>query len=188
MRRMGSGVPALQSLGWCRQLVDPIHPSRHRMVSHAVAPHATPGAYDASSQVTLRADSDLRAYRPCHWRDGTAGIPSPELRCYPSHRRASTLSVTTTGRPEQPEDGPRCRRCRGPRDSHESAVGRMEQLADVGRSDPALRGLNDHATTGSGPTRQSDARDSELPCVSRRGTCRVLPRLTVAFSYQKPAV
>ena len=34
-------------------------------------------------------------------------------------------------------------------------------LAGVGRSDPALRGLNDHATTGSWPTRQSDARDSE---------------------------
>ena len=26
------------------------------------------------------------------------------------------------------------------------------QLADVGRSDPALSGLNYHATTGSGPT------------------------------------
>jgi hypothetical protein len=35
------------------------------------------------------------------------------------------------------------------------AVGRLEKLADVGRSDPALRGLDDHATTGSGPTRQS---------------------------------
>ena len=30
------------------------------------------------------------------------------------------------------------------------------------RSDLALRGLNDYASTGSGPTRQSDARDSEL--------------------------
>ncbi len=35
--------------------------------------------------------------------------------------------------------GPR-RRSRGPRDSHESAVGRLEQLADVGRSDTVLRG------------------------------------------------
>ena len=41
-------------------------------------------------------------------------------------------------------------------------MSRPEQLADVGRSDPALRGLNDYASTGSGPTRQSDARDSEL--------------------------
>ena len=41
-------------------------------------------------------------------------------------------------------------------------MGRPEQLADVGRSDPALRGLNDHATTGSGPTRQFNARDSKL--------------------------
>ncbi len=38
----------------------------------------------------------------------------------------------------------------------------MELLADVGRSDPAASGLNDHATSGNGPTRQSDARDSEL--------------------------
>ena len=32
------------------------------------------------------------------------------------------------------------------RDSQESAVGRMELLADVGWSDPAASGLNDHAT------------------------------------------
>ena len=31
----------------------------------------------------------------------------------------------------------------------------------MGRSDLELRGLNDYASTGSGPTRQSDARDSE---------------------------
>ena len=58
-------------------------------------------------------------------------------------------------------DGPCCRRRRRSRDSNESVAGRPEQLADVGRSDPALRGLNDYASTGSGPTRQSDARDSE---------------------------
>jgi hypothetical protein len=46
-------------------------------------------------------------------------------------------------------------------DLYESAVGLLEQLADVGLSDPALRGLNSHDTSGSGPTRQSDARDSE---------------------------
>ena len=38
----------------------------------------------------------------------------------------------------------------------------MEQLADVGRSEPAESGLNDHATIGSGPTRQFYALDSEL--------------------------
>ncbi len=121
----------------------------------------------ASSRDALRADSDLRAYslRPCHRRDGTAGTPELIYRCF--HSRTSTLSVTTTGRPEQPEDGPCRRRPRAPRDSHESAVGRLEQLTDVGRSDPALSGLNDHATTGSGPTRQSGARDSELLQVSR---------------------
>ncbi len=84
----------------------------------------------------LRADSDLQTYGPCHRRDGTAGTPEPDYRCY--RRRASTLSVTTTGRPEQLEEGP-CRRRGGPRDSHESAFGRLEQLADVGRSDIALR-------------------------------------------------
>ena len=79
--------------------------------------------------------------------------------------------MTTTGRVEQSEDGPRRRRRRGPRDSHESAVGRLEQLADVGRSDLPLRGLNDHATTGSGPMRQSDARDSEPLLVSVDVAC-----------------
>ncbi len=47
------------------------------------------------------------------------------------------------------------------RDSHESAVGRLEQLVDVGQSDPALSRLKDHATSDIGPMRQSDALDSE---------------------------
>jgi hypothetical protein len=51
----------------------------------------------------------------------------------------------------------------------------------VGRSDPALRGLNDYASTGSGPTRQSDARDSEPLLVSvdaaRAGYCFDYPLL-----------
>ena len=50
--------------------------------------------------------------------------------------------------------------------ANESVAGRPEQLADVGRSDLALRGLNNYASTGSGPTRQSDARDSEPLLVS----------------------
>ena len=36
-------------------------------------------------------------------------------------------------------------------------------------SDPALSGLNDHATNGSGQTRQSDARNSEQLHVSVAG-------------------
>ena len=40
---------------------------------------------------------------------------------------------------------------------------------DVGRNDLELRGLNDYASTGSGPTRQSDARDSEPLHVSVAG-------------------
>ena len=57
---------------------------------------------------------------------------------------------------------PRRRRRRRSRDSNESVAGRPEQLADVGRSDLALGGLNSYASTGSEPTRQSDARDSGL--------------------------
>ena len=41
--------------------------------------------------------------------------------------------------------------------------------AGQSRSDLELRGLNDYASTGSGPTRQSDARDSEPLHVSAAG-------------------
>ena len=75
-----------------------------------------------------------------------------------SQVRAAPLLVTNMGRVEQPGNEPRRRRSRDPRDAHESAAGRMEQLADVGRSDSAASGLND---SESWPTRQSDARDSE---------------------------
>jgi hypothetical protein len=44
------------------------------------------------------------------------------------------------------------------RDSHESAVGRLEQLAGEGLSDTTLRY---YATAGSGQMRQSGARDQE---------------------------
>ena len=86
------------------------------------------------SQNELLADSDHLAYRPCHRRDDTAGTPELIYRCY--RLLAAPLSVTTTGRVEQPVDGLRSRRRRDPRDSQESAVGRMDQLVDVGRSDP----------------------------------------------------
>ena len=51
--------------------------------------------------------------------------------------------MMTTGRAQQPEYGPRRRRRRS-RDLLESVAGRPEQLADVGRSDLELRGLNDY--------------------------------------------
>ncbi len=79
----------------------------------------------------------------------------------------------------------------GPLDLNESAVGRPEQLVGVGRSDPALRGLNDHATSGRGPTRQSNARDSEpLLVVSCWGTCLVLllSDISVYFFYGMPTL
>ena len=52
----------------------------------------------------------------------------------------------------------------------------------MGRSDLELRGLNlnDYASIGSGPTRQSDARNSELLMlvdVSRAGYCFDFPLL-----------
>ena len=51
----------------------------------------------------------------------------------------------------------------------------------MGRSDLELRGLNDYASTGSGPTGQSDARDSEPLHVSvdvaRAGYCSDYPLL-----------
>ncbi len=62
------------------------------------------------SRDALRTDSDHRAYRPCHRREGTADTTELIYRCY--RLRAAPLSVTTTGREGQPEDGPRRRSCR----------------------------------------------------------------------------
>ena len=82
---------------------------------------------------------------------------------------AASLSVMTTIRAKQSEGGPR-RRSRSDRVTRMS----LSRAGDVGQSDPALRGRIDHASTGSGPTHQSDARDSE-PLVSvdvaRAGYC-----------------
>ncbi len=76
--------------------------------------------------------------------DGTADTTELNHRCH--HRRAAPPSATIASRlVDEPR---RRRRRRGRRDSLDSVVGRMEQLADVGRSDPAARGLNDHATFG----------------------------------------
>ncbi len=84
----------------------------------------------ASSQDAQQADPDHRTYRSCHRRDCTARTPELIYRCY--HLQAAPLSVMTTGRMEQAEDGPRRRW--DPRDSQESAVRRMEQLPEVGGS------------------------------------------------------
>ena len=75
-----------------------LRPTRHGqggMFDNSVTPYATSGAL-ASSRDALRTDSDIRAYRPCHRRDGTAGTPELIHRRY--HRRAASLSVMTTGR------------------------------------------------------------------------------------------
>ncbi len=104
----------------------------------------------ASSRDSLRADSDLRAYGPCHQRDGTAGTPELLPQLPP---QASALSVKTTGRqrsvgvwtsPPPPEPARLARVDYGP----------AMQLADEGRSDAVRRDrrLRDRR---SGPTRQS---------------------------------
>ena len=78
-----------------------------------VAPYI--GAY-ANSRDALLADSDHLAYsRPCHRRDFTAGTPELIYRCY--RGRPASLSLMTTGRAQQAEDGPRRRRRRRSRDS-----------------------------------------------------------------------
>ena len=74
---------------------------------------------------------------------------------------ADRLAILTLDACHVQTDGPLCRLRRHPRDLHESVAGRQEQLTDAGRSDSALRGLNNHATTFSGPTRQFDTRDSK---------------------------
>ena len=87
-----------------------LSPYNHLYPVWSVTPYATSGQL-ARSRDALRADSDQRAYRPCHRRDGTAGTPELFYRCY--RLRAAPLLVATTGRMEQPEDGPR-RRPAGP--------------------------------------------------------------------------
>ena len=59
-----------------------------------VPPYVTSGA-SASGREALRADSDLRAYRPCHRKDGSAGTPERiHRRRY--LRRAASLSGMAT--------------------------------------------------------------------------------------------
>ncbi len=55
-----------------------------------------------SCRDALLTDSDLRADGPCHQRDCTSGTLEPIYHRYSC--RASTLTVTTTGRQEQLED------------------------------------------------------------------------------------
>ena len=132
----------------------------------------------ASSRDALRADSDLRAYSPCHRRDGTADPPGAHPPPPSSPGRVTLSEDNGPGEAAGGWTSP-------PRDSNESVAGRPEQLADVGRSDPELRRLNDYASTGSGPTCQSDARDSEpllvsvdvAPTLARAGYCFDYPLL-----------
>jgi hypothetical protein len=110
-------------------------------------------------RAVVRHYGPTRIYGPTrHAIGGTAqqalrSLPTAATAAGPRHYQRRLRA----GR-EQQEDGPRRRRW-GPRDSHESAVGRLEQLADEGRSDTALRDrrLRDRRRVSPG------ARDSELP-------------------------
>jgi hypothetical protein len=107
----------------------------------------------------ILANSDLQAYGPCHRRDGTAG--TPEL----------LPQITQPGLGTTSDDYGPAATCRSM--NLASAAGaratRMSQLW-AGDAAGAWRKrtratpcdvTNDYATAGSGPTRQSVARDSE---------------------------
>jgi hypothetical protein len=76
----------------------------------------------------------------CHRRDGTAGTPELIYRC--NNLRAAPLSVTTAGRVEQPEDGPR--RCR--RRSRKTLSGLLRAGWSGWRTWARAIPLNDRAT------------------------------------------
>ncbi len=112
---------------------------------------ATSGAC-ASSRDALRADSDLRAYGPCHRRHGTAGTPEllrqitqPGLGTTSGRLRAGS-DVWTSPPPPEP--------------SHEWTMGRRCSWRTRTGATPC-NWTDDCVTAGSGPTRQSGARDSE---------------------------
>jgi hypothetical protein len=139
---------------------------------------STIGAYASRCSLdALRADSDPRAYRPCHrlaGRDGTASTPELGPGGGRHRRRASPLSVrTSTGQPEQPGDGPRRRRRCGLRNSDGSAVGRLEQLDELDQSySVTLSGLNDHTAFREWAGASVRRTGLGAACVSRSGMCR----------------
>ncbi len=137
---------------------------------YSVATNATSGAL-ASSRDALPADSDLRAYGPCHRRDGTAG--TPELLPQLPQPGLGTISD---------DYGPKAI-CRSMDLAAAARLARVDygpamQLADEGRSDAVRRDrrLRDRR---SGPTRQSGSTGLGEQCKStRRGMRWVLMILT----------
>jgi hypothetical protein len=78
------------------------------------------------------------------------------------HSSSGSIAAEAAATAAQAADGPH-RRSLGPRDAHETAVGRGWGTWRYG--------TDDYATAGSGTTRQSGARDLELPRASCRGMC-----------------
>ena len=66
---------------------------------------------------------------------------------------------------EQPKDGSRRSSSLDLRDAQESAAGRMEQLADGGRSDPMASGLKDYATI-------RERADASVQCTGLGAACK----------------
>ncbi len=117
------------------------------------ATYATSGAL-ASSRDALRADSDLRAYGPCHQRDGTADTPElPQQLLQPG---LGTISD---------DYGPAA--IRRSKDLAAAAGARATCMSRLWAGDPAAgRGLERRRATGHMMTmrpqeRDMEARDSE---------------------------
>ena len=96
-------------------------------------------------------------YRLRHWRDGKAGTT---ILFHPRiYRRPNSSSVMTVGRRELLGMGTAAASAGAAGPSEGLRAGRSS-----GRTKPeytAASGRHDHATFGSGPTRQSDDLDSE---------------------------
>ena len=135
------------------------------------------GTHHGPTRIHL-ADYSLR-----HRRDYNAGTT---MLYHPrNYRRQHSSSVMTAGCRELLEHGHR-RRIRRSRRTFRGTTGRTEQRADPEYT--AASGRRDHATFGSGPTRQSDDRDSvntrsQTTYYVRRGTGRVVHCLIIAHSF-----
>ena len=131
-----------------------------------VATYATSGAL-ASSRDALRADLDLRAYGPCHRRDGTAD--TPELLPQLSQQGLGTIS----------DDYGPAAFCRSK--DLAAAGARATRMSRLRAGDAAGgRGLgaspcdgtyDDHATAGAGQGVSPGARDSECSASKLEAAC-----------------
>ncbi len=109
---------------------------------------------------------DLRAYWPCHRMDGTAG--TQELLPQLSQPGLGTIS-DDYGLAATRRSMDLAAAAGSPRYSQESTTGRRCSWRMGARATPC-DGTDDHATAGSGPTRQSGSTGLEVQCKpTRRG-------------------